>query len=1180
MHVLPGRYEVVRELGASATGAVIECRDRERGVHVAWRWLSTAGCDGERVRRELALAAAVAHPNLVRIGELHDAGGAWGVAMELVDGPPLAEWVRRDPTDASDDGLAAWGTIEGLLRPRFLEGRVRTAIGHIAGALAALHGAGIVHRGLRPSGLRVDRGDRVVVLDLHLAALAERRGEPPSGVVEYLAPEEVGGAHVTTASDLYALGAILFELVTGRPPFVGAPADVAADKLELAAPRATELVPELARDLDELCARLLDRDPARRPSAADVAAQFGAANQAPHLPRAGVVAPRARRDHPLVGRDAELGELVAALDGPAPRVPLVYLVHGPLGVGKTALFEAVARAAAARGALVCAGRGGRGPRRFGAWDGFLDGLARHLAALAPAARAAALPVDAAAITHLSPSFARVAPARPSSDATDVLIARGVAALRELLGRLARGRRLIAILDHLDDAGDDSLELLRRVIAAPAPALTILLGVRRADGLARALAALPIELRALAVAPLDAGAARAIAERLGAADPAALVRRAGGIPLLLEQLARWPAGDHRDVVPLLAARLDALPASTRTVVRAIAAAGGPLRQDVLGSALGLTHRALTRELTALADGLLVRVTGSRRNDLAELFHDAIGDAVRRGAPLTAEHALLAAAFDMSGLGDDRTRLRHWLAAGDRDRAGALAIAMVARARDGLELAAAGAACRDALALAQPAPTRAALLRARADARAGTGELAGAAEDYLLAAAAADGAGSPDEALDARRLAAEHLLGSGQVERGFTVAQAVAHAADLELAMTSGRLIGTLLIERARSRLRGTRIAAEPDRGAARLADVCASLAAGFGAIDVMRAAWFTSRGVRAALDSGDRTRVARALAFDACALVARGEPGVARARRALARADELVARTPDPPTRALITAARGATAFLVGDLAEAVTLGDAARAAYRACPPRHAAEGRAATVYVLTAVASLGCWADAARRRAELVREATAGGDRHGVVAALTGHAVIGELAAGTDPGAIRAAIAEATRPWPRDLAPAIFAREVIALAVCDLYQGQPDAASARLAAAWGGLDEAYLVHVEHLRASLLELSARAALRCGDLAEADVATRKLAAIGWAAGPARLLHAAIAIRRGDRALARAALVEGLAACDAAHLAAHAAAARDRLARLDGTTADGEVARAAARELGLGDPARAFDFLLPWR
>lgn len=1190
--LLPPRFEVVPEFAALGAGVIVAI-DRDRGRPVVFKIVtaapSTFATERDQVREQFAVAAAVLHPNLVRLDELHEQDDRWGFTMELVDGPELIDWVRPGTAEVDDDGIAGWGAIEGMLRPRFLEGRVRTALGQIAGALAALHGAGVVHRGIKPANLRVDRVDRVVVLELGLAAIARTRrdqGDRPR-TIEYMSPEEAGDGRVTTASDLYGLGAILFEIVTGRPPFVGAAADVTTDKLEHPAPRATRFVPELARDLDELCVRLLDRDPARRPSAADVAAQFGAPNQ----PRAGGVSPRARREPPLLGRDAELAALQGVLDARA--APLLYLVHGPTGVGKSALLDRVARDAARRGMLVCAGRSERGAiRRFAAWDGFIDGVGRHLAGLGPIERAALLPEDAAAITYLSPSFARVAPARPSWGTLDELTARGIEALRTLLARVTRDRPVVAILDGHDDDDLDhhNLALLRELMRPPAPALTIFLGARSNAppplALAAHLAGLTVELRVLEVTPLAEPAATALAARLlGTSDPdgaAALARRSGGNPLFLEQLAQAPQLDDDGLAALVAGRLAALPGSARAVLRLIAASGRPIRQDVLGSALGLTHRVVIRELAVLTAGRWVRTTGTRRNDLAELFHGVVGDAARQGPPLDGEHALLAAALDNSGLGDELDRVHHWTRAGDRVRASALAIAMVASARDSHDFTVAAGRCDGVLALAPPPAQRAALVRARADALVGIGDGPGAANAYLDAGLAADQAGRADDALDARRLAAEHLLRSGQIERGFAVAHAVAEAAEIDLARSRGRMLGTLMIERARSRLRGTRLPATPDPGAARLADVCRSLAVGFAMTDSVRAAWFTSRGVRAALDSGDRSRVARALALDSWAQVAGGGPGVARAQRGLALADRLIAEGPGAPdrdraVRALIEAARGAAAFGAGEFAAAVAHGDRARDRYRACSSGFAFEARIVTPFVITATAWLGRWADAGRRRAALEREATASGDQHAQIFALSGYGVIADLAAGAGDAA-RDRIAAAVRTWPRDLAPAIHVRAIIALAACDLYQGYPDTAGKRLAGAWTSLDDP----VEHVRANLLELSARAAIRCGRLTDATLTTRKLGEIAWAAGPALLLRASIAAHSSLPDLARELLAQGEAACDAAGLAAHATAAHDRAARLVGGAAGRAgiaASHARADALGLGDPARSFEFLVPW-
>jgi TolB-like protein len=218
-----GPYEVVGPLGAGGMGEVYRARDGRLGREVAVKVLpSELSTDRERLQRfehEARSAAALNHPNILTVYDVGSHGGSPYLVTELLEGESLRERLRRG-------GLAA-----------------REALGlavQVARGLAAAHGKGIVHRGLKPENLFLTRDGTVKILDFGLAKLTRPEGEPEAeaetvsvsltgagrvlGTVGYMAPEQVRGLSLDHRADLFAFGCVLYEMLTGRRAFSGATA--------------------------------------------------------------------------------------------------------------------------------------------------------------------------------------------------------------------------------------------------------------------------------------------------------------------------------------------------------------------------------------------------------------------------------------------------------------------------------------------------------------------------------------------------------------------------------------------------------------------------------------------------------------------------------------------------------------------------------------------------------------------------------------------------------------------------------------------------------------------------------------------------------------------------------------------------------------------------------------------
>ena len=282
-----GRYRVEEVLGRGGMGVVYLATDVRLDRKVALKVLPPELGDDEtfraRLLRESRAAAAIDHPSVIPVYEAGEAGGQLFIAMRYVDGVDLERLLRAD----------------GLLAPE----RALALVAQLAAALDAAHEHGLVHRDVKPSNALVAKGDHVYLCDFGLTrAAADDRltatGEV-AGTALYMAPETLRTGFADARSDLYSLGCVLFECLTGEPPFTGpTQASVIFGHLEEPPPRVSERRAGLPHALDAVLARALDKDPGHRyASGAELvaAARAALAGRAPARGRrrrvvAGVVA--------------------------------------------------------------------------------------------------------------------------------------------------------------------------------------------------------------------------------------------------------------------------------------------------------------------------------------------------------------------------------------------------------------------------------------------------------------------------------------------------------------------------------------------------------------------------------------------------------------------------------------------------------------------------------------------------------------------------------------------------------------------------------------------------------------------------------------------------------------------------------------------------------------------------
>jgi predicted Ser/Thr protein kinase len=247
-------FRVQSQIGAGAMGSVYLAEDTRTGMPVALKLLASELATDERFRqrfaRESALAAALDHPHVVEIVGSGDADGLLFLAMAFVDGPDLREVIRRD------------GRLEPDRAVRLVE--------QAAAALDAAHAAGLVHRDVKPANILIERrpdGEHAYVCDFglarHVSSVSSLTGERGFvGTIDYISPEQIEGQAIDGRTDVYSLGCVLFECLTGARPF-GRESELSVvfAHLNEPPPRISELRPELPAAFDAIFAVALAKAP-------------------------------------------------------------------------------------------------------------------------------------------------------------------------------------------------------------------------------------------------------------------------------------------------------------------------------------------------------------------------------------------------------------------------------------------------------------------------------------------------------------------------------------------------------------------------------------------------------------------------------------------------------------------------------------------------------------------------------------------------------------------------------------------------------------------------------------------------------------------------------------------------------------------------------------------------------
>ena len=1347
------RLEIRRWLGEGASGTVYEAWDPERGTPVAVKVLRQLGpADLYRFKNEFRTLADVVHPNLVQLHELFSDGERWSFTMELVDGVDFRTWVRGEqaaeelgtgaqPTlrvtpTAIDSGeldvelrggrldlrsspelaLSAEETAErpGIAGAGFDQGKLRAALVQLAQGLNALHAAGKLHRDLKPSNVLVGAAGRVVLLDFGLIREAEPNQTYQSlhegivGTPAYMAPEQAAGLHVSPASDWYAVGAMLYEALTGRPPFVGRGLQVLIEKQSTDPLPPHRWMPAVlaaqTRDLQDLAMELLARDPARRPSGRAMLRRLGA-GASPRGPFASQSTswPSASQ---LVGRERELRELSEAYEASQLR-QVTVLVGGAPGSGKSALIrrfvDSLRESANPEDGpppVVLSGRCYLNESLpYKAIDSLMDALSRYLRGLPREEARSLVPADVQALARLFPVLGRVeavsAAERKVLEVPDSLELRRRAfgALRELFGALAARHPLVLSIDDLQWGDADSAALLAELGRPPDPPPLLLIGGARTGDVAasplvdslRKSAKGPgaaLELRELLVGPLALAESEAIARQLLAERPVerssgeispkaaeqlraeigvggepsrgaeggggavgrldasaegsvatppapraedaalatVLARASGGNPFFLQALVRYaqalsePEGrpgassgeastgalvssfSFPSLDALVLALLERLPEDARALLEVVAVAAHPLTLTAAAKAARL-EAAPQAALTVLRAGKLVIVREAAGTRWIEPYLTRIAEAV--DAVLGRElrrvlHSRIAAALLLDPQVDPEALAVHFRAAGEEARAAEFALRAARRAREALAFDREVELLRLVLELGgRPEAERRALLVELGEAATNAGRGGEAAAAYLAAAPGA----KAGEAIELRRRAAEQLLVSGRIDEGLAAIAQVLASIGMRLPHTSRGAVLSLLWRRLLLRLRGTRF---NERDSTQVAaerliaiDTCWSVTVGLGLVDTIRGLDFGTRGLLLALEAGEPSRVARALALEVGVSGTGGTRTVETTEEMGRQAMRLAKKLGEPRIEGLATVTSGIAAYLRGDFGLARERLERGERLLRERCRGVTWELDTAITMLFRVLLFLGDWAEIRRRLPAALEGFAARGDLYAETNVRSRMAWVARLMQ-DQPAEARREATESIARWSHKSFHLQHYWQLTGLAEIALYEGQGVAAWETIEASWPQLTATHLLRVQftHFEATHLRLrTALAAMaasgldgdryrRLQPLVGRELSRLERRRIAWGEPLVLLLRAGLAALEGQRETAAKLLGRAAEGCDRGSLGLYGAAARLRLANLLEPGND-ERSREAARELrerGAVRPDRWCDVLVP--
>jgi len=1210
------RFELRRRIGTGGFGVVYEAFDRQRGTVVALKMLHRLDAKGlYRFKQEFRSLSDIAHDNLITLHELLSHAGQWYFTMEFIEGGTILDYVWNVPGGAGAEAItpsrgASDGPTETIARVDQLTNqaeassahivvhpsltarliasenieRLRDAVRGLAEGLSAIHRHGIVHQDVKPANVMVTPSGRVVLLDFGLAknvAVDVTASTQVSGTPAYMSPEQASGRPLSEATDWYAVGVVMYQALTGRLPHSGPLLELFAAKQSTDPPAPATLMPQIPRELDDLCMDLLRRDPAGRPGVAEILRRLGGTVRSARPATAGGVPALTAR---LVGRERHLEQLRDAFRTSQGGRAVAVMIEGRSGMGKSSLVAELIRE------LNAAGPSQRKPvilqsrcyeretMPYKAVDGLIDALVRHLKGLSEVDAARLLPRDIHSLARLFPVLHQVdviarTPIRGGDQAdTTEMRRRAFVALRGLLGALADESPVIVSIDDIQWGDLDSVGLLRELLRPPTPPHMLLVLAFRSEerqtspvvrALLEAFAELGAEqdVRTIEVGELSAAEAVELAlSRLGSSDPAerrraeAIALESGGSPFFVDELVRYAeaGGEQVELNELIRERIRNLPDESRQVLNLIAVSSRPVARDVVLMAAGTTGRHHATLDSLRVERLVKSHAAADRLEL-EPYHDRIREvtlARLTGDELVACHASLVRAWETDGQADPGTLTTHYQAIGDLAKTAHHAARAAADAERGLAFERAAYFYRLILQLGEGGTAALPECRvklAEALANAGRGHEAGV--EFL---AIAEGQ-PPADAIRFEMRAAEQFLMGGSLDAGLDATARVLDRVGMKLPTTPHGLILSVLARRALLRMRGFKFKSRdessvPASELQRL-DVCTLLGGPLGMADPLQGFDLQVRQTLLALRVGEPHRVAWAMSNQICNFAISGSKTRAFTSRLIDDAIGLATRLDNRPALGRILVASGMACKLNGDFAQSLAFLDRAFETVENLPGQ-VWERQTARIFQLEGLMWVGRWVELFDRLPGFIEGARQRGDLYASTYMRSRYAPLGYLVA-DEPLRAREE-ADGVSGWstrgyslPRKF-------QLHSRVQASLYVGDPGTGWELLQAEWPMLLKTLMRSIQSQRIDAYQLRGRAAMA---MMAATAGPEYLKAVidvaralrrqraTWATGFADQLDGAVAAWRGDRATALALLVSSERVFAKAEMNGYLAATRRR-------------------------------------
>jgi eukaryotic-like serine/threonine-protein kinase len=1213
------RFTLLRRIGTGGMGVVYEAHDRKMDKVVALKTLALSeAAHIYRFKQEFRTLADVSHPNLAALYELMTDGHNWFFTMELVKGVTFIQYVRPEDaggantdvdntlpeprtfeprtadseadTEIFDSADMSPETVPTLVDEdsaaaanyRLDEQRLRSALRQLAQGVHRLHEMGKLHRDIKPSNVLIADDGRVVILDFGLVEdiNPELHETLLAGTPDYMSPEQGAQSAISKASDWYSVGVILYQALTGRLPFRGKFFEVVLHKQTRDPIQPREINPNVPRDLNDLCVKLLRRDPQRRPTGREVLHALGVRRSAIPPP---FITPSAKS---FIGREHQLADLHNAFQVTREGRTVAVYVHGHSGMGKSTLARLFLDEVKdkSRSTTVLQGRCyERESVPYKALDGVVDSLSKHLASLRRAKAEELMPQNRAALARVFPVMLQVdaifdaRSGRPETVDLFTLRRQAFAALRELLTNLAKRKPLVIYIDDLQWADDDSIFLLEDLLRPPEAPPLLLIGSFRTEDLEEQpfLKQLLLQTgtetaRELFVGPLPGAEARELTRSLFArakisGEPFldSIINEAGGSPFLIEQLTHYGMMNARastagiSLTTMLEERMKQLPSGARQFLNVLAVARRPVNEGVALAAAGLSGDPL-QLMTALRAAQFVRSSGTEYS--IEVYHDRIGetlvslldDGERRQI-----HRRLAQAIEARGLDDPESLYEDYRGAGETDRAASHAEAAARKAASALAFDRAALYFRRAIELRPQAANVIELKIGLGEALANAGRPAEAAHEFLDAAKTT----SARRGLELRQRAGAQLLMGGHIEEGLEVFRAVLENVGFRLAKGPRRALMSLVLRRLLITVRGLHFKERdeesiPESELLRI-DICWAVAAGLGVVDLIRGADFQSLHLLLALRAGEISRVARAMAFEVSQSAARGGSGAReRVAKLLRETETLAKRAGNPHALGLAIWARGLSSYLMGNWKDAAEYCERAAEVLRDECTGVTWEITIANRFMLTSLLYLGEMVEVSRRVPQLLAAALEQGNLFAATDLRTRLNAI--WLAADDPVRARDEVIAAMTTWPRHGFHLQHYTSLVALAQIELYTGDYEVAWKHIESQMKPLERSMLLRIQGLRIDAMQLRARLALASAAGKDRERRLRlaeKLAGkieredMAYSNPLATLVRAGVARQRGDEQQAIVLTEKALKEFEATNMRLYAVAARRRLGELLG-------------------------------